>query len=167
MPKDYKEELSHILKSSKGEKRELISLLQKVQEKIGYVSLEAMAELAHFLKIPPSTVYGVATFYNQFRFTPIGRHPVKVCLGTACHTWGGKLVLEAMERELETKVGGITLDGEFSLDRVACIGCCVIAPVIVIDKDVYPKMTPLKVEEVLGGFKQTASSANPPSDENG
>ncbi len=167
MTEDYKEGLSHILKSYKGERWELISLLQKVQERFGYVSLEAMSGLAHFLKIPQSTVYGVATFFNQFRFTPLGRHPIKVCLGTACHTWGGKLVMEAMERELEIKVGGVTLDGDFSLDRVACIGCCVMAPVIVIGKDVYPKMTPLKVEEVLGGFKQKASSANPPNDEKG
>ena len=108
-----------------------------------------MLEIARFLQIPESAIYGVASFYNQFRFTPLGRNPVKVCMGTACHMAGGRLVLEAMERELDIKVGGVTPDGEFSLERVACIGCCVMAPVAVISDNVHGKMTPLKVEEAL------------------
>jgi len=160
MTRDYKEELGNILKSYKGERRELVSTLQEVQQRFGYLPREAMVELAHFLKMPEGAVYGVATFYNQFRFTPIGRHPIKACLGTACHIKGGKLVLEALERELEIKVGDTTPDGEFSLDRVACIGCCVMAPVTVISEDIYPKMTPFKVEEVLIEFKEKASQGN-------
>lgn len=128
-------------------------LLQEVQARFGYLPREAMQEIARFLQIPGSAVYGVATFYNQFRFTPLGKHPIKVCMGTACHMQGGRLVSEALERELDIQVGGITEDGEFSLDRVACIGCCMMAPVMVVGEAVYPKMTPLKVEEALTQFK--------------
>jgi len=146
---ELKPELADILTADKKDRRYLISLLQRVQYKLGYLSNEAMLAIADFLEIPESTVYGVATFYNQYRFTPLGKHPVKVCVGTACHLAGGKLVLEAMARELDIEVGGITTDHEFSLDRVACVGCCALAPVVVVGDSVYPRMTPPKVEEVL------------------
>jgi NADH-quinone oxidoreductase subunit E len=150
---ELKPELADILPADKKDRRYLIALLQEVQYKLGYISSEAMLAIAEFLDIPGSTVYGIATFYNQFRFTPLGKHPVKVCMGTACHLVGGKLVLEAMARELDIEVGGITPDHEFSLDRVACIGCCALAPVVVVGDSVYPKMTPPKVEEVLVTIK--------------
>jgi NADH-quinone oxidoreductase subunit E len=152
------EQLRQILSHYRGKRSELIPLLQEVEGEFGYLSKEAMLEIASFLQIPKSAVYGVATFYNQFRFTPPGRHPIKLCMGTACHVKGGKLILEAMERELEIKVGDTTPDGEFSLDRVACIGCCAMAPVMVIKEDIYPKMTNLKVEEILIGVKGKAQS---------
>jgi len=120
-----------------------------------------MLEVANFLQMPAATVYGVATFYNRFRFTPLGRHPIKVCLGTACHMAGGPLVLEALERELDIKVGDITTDGEFSLDRVACVGCCVLAPVVVIGEDIYARLSSFKVEEVLAGVKTTGQQKAP------
>lgn len=150
---ELKDELADILVPDRKDRRRLIYLLQEVQKKLGYLSPEAMLEVAGFLEIPESTVYSVATFYNHFRFTPLGRYPVKVCMGTACHMSGGKLVLEAMARELEVEVGSITPDHEFSLDRVACIGCCALAPVVTIDDTVYPRMTPPKVEEVLVSIK--------------
>ena len=106
-------------------------------------------KVAEFLDMPSSTVWGVVTFYNQFRFTPPGKRQVKVCMGTACHLAGGQLVLEAMARELKIEIGGTTEDREFSLERVACIGCCALAPVVTIWKEVYPRMTPPRVEEVL------------------
>lgn len=142
-------QLAEILSPDKKNRRHLISILQEVQGALGYISKEAMQAIAEFLEIPGSTVYGIATFYNQFRLTPLGRHPVKVCMGTACHLAGGMLVLEAMARELDIEVGGITPDHEFSLDRVACVGCCALAPVVVIGDSVYSRMTPPKVEEVL------------------
>jgi NADH-quinone oxidoreductase subunit E len=150
---ELKQELVDILTPGKKDRRHLISLLQQVQRKFGYISKEAMLAIADFLEIPGSTVYGIATFYNLFRFTPLGKHPVKVCMGTACHLAGGKLVLEAMARELDIEVGGITTDHEFSLDRVACVGCCALAPVVVVGDAVYPRMTPPKVEEVLVTIK--------------
>ena len=157
---ELKPELADILNSSKKDRRHLISLLQQVQHKLGYISKEAMLTIADFLEIPESAVYGIATFYNQFRFTPLGKHPVKVCMGTACHLAGGRLVLEAMARELDIQVGGITPDREFSLDRVACVGCCALAPVVVVSDSVYPRMTPPKVEEVLVTVKPV--SQEPP-----
>ena len=157
--------LQQIFTRYRGQRGELITLLQEVEEKFGYLPREAMLEIASFLQIPRSAIYGVATFYNQFRFTPPGRHPIKICMGTACHVKGGKLILEALERELEIKVGDTTPDREFSLDRVACIGCCVMAPVVVIGEDIHPKMTNLKIEEVLVSFKEKARSGEPLSPE--
>ena len=143
------QQLAEILTPDKKERRRLIYLLQEVQWKLGYIPKEAMLRIANFLGIPGSAVYSIATFYNQFRFTPLGKYPVNVCMGTACHLAGGKLVLEAMARELDIEVGGITENQEFSLDRVACIGCCALAPVVTIGDTVYPRMTPPKVEEIL------------------
>ncbi len=129
--------------------RHLIDILQAVQSREGYLSNEAMLEAARFLNISSAEVWGVATFYNQFRFTPPGRQSVRVCMGTACHLAGGQLVLDAVARELKIEVGGTTEDREFDLDRVACIGCCALAPVVTIGQEIYPTMTPPKVEEVL------------------
>lgn len=158
------DQLRQILARYRGERSEVIPLLQEAEEEFGYLPREAMLEIASFLQIPSSAIYGIATFYNQFRFTPIGKHPIKMCLGTACHMRGGELVLAALERELEIKVGDLTPNGEFSLDRVACIGCCVMAPVMVIGEDIYPKMTSLKVEEALVRFKEKPRSGEiPPS----
>jgi NADH-quinone oxidoreductase subunit E len=148
-----KGQLAEIIASYKKDRSKLVPLLQEVQEKFGYLSSEAMLEIARFLQIPKSAVYSVATFYNQFRFTPLGKHHIKVCIGTACHMQGGRVVSEALERELDIEVGGITEDGEFSLDRVACVGCCVLAPVVVIGETIYPRMTALKVEEILIQYK--------------
>lgn len=145
-----------MLTSSRRHPRHLIDILQDIQSQEGYLSHEAMLEVAKLLDLSSATVWGVATFYNQFRFTPPGKRPVRVCLGTACHLSGGQLVLDAVARELKIEVGGTTGDREFDLDRVACIGCCALAPVVTIGKDVYPKMTPPKVEEVI-------VKLNPPS----
>ncbi len=146
---EIKKRLRGLLTEDKKDRSRLISLLQEVQQEFGYLPQEAMLEIAQFLGLPPSNVYGVATFFNQFRLTPVGKHPIRVCLGTACHLAGGKLVLEAVERELGIKVGTVTEDGRFGLERVACIGCCALAPVMTINDNVYPKLTPVKVEEVL------------------
>jgi NADH-quinone oxidoreductase subunit E len=156
-----KEQLHEILARYKGEGVELIHILEEVQERLGYLPKEALLEIADFVRTPAAAIYGVATFYNRFRFTPIGRHPIRVCMGTACHLQGGALVMEALERELEIKVGGVTPDEEFSLDRIACVGCCVLAPVIVINREVSPKMTPFKVEEVLAGLKEPKEAVEP------
>ena len=156
-----KEQIREILARYKGERVELIHILEEVQERLGYLPKEALLEIADFVHTPASTIYGVATFYNRFRFTPIGRHAIRVCMGTACHVAGGSLVMEALERELEIKVGGVTPDEEFSLDRIACVGCCVLAPVIVIGREVSPKMTPFKVEEVLAGLKEPQEAVEP------
>ena len=153
-----KEQLSETLSSYSREKRNLIPLLQEVQTKLGYLPKEVMQEIAASLGIPKVEVYGVATFYNQFRFVPLGKHHTRVCMGTACHLAGGKLILEALERELDIKVGETTKDANFSLERVACIGCCMLAPVMVTGDKIYPRMTPFKVEEALIPYKQEAQT---------
>ena len=153
-------EIDNILVESRRHSSHLIDILQDIQSLEGYLSNEAMLKVAGFLDMSSATVWGVATFYNQFRFTPPGKRPVRVCLGTACHLAGGQLVLEAVARELKIEVGGTTEDREFDLDRVACIGCCALAPVVTIGADVYPKMTPPKVEEVM-------VELNPPSAQRG
>jgi NADH-quinone oxidoreductase subunit E len=156
-----KAQLREILARYKGDRVELIHILEEVQERLGYLPKETLLDIADFVHTPASAIFGVATFYNRFRFTPIGRHPIRVCMGTACHLQGGALVMEALERELEIKVGGVTPDEEFSLDRIACVGCCVLAPVIVIGREVSPKMTPFKVEEVLAGLKEPEKAVEP------
>jgi NADH-quinone oxidoreductase subunit E len=150
--------LTEILSSHKKEKKNLIPLLQAVQASLGYLPKEAMKRIAGFLEMPEVEVWGVATFYNQFRFVPLGKYHTVVCMGTACHLAGGRLILDALERELDIKVGETTEDKNFSLERVACIGCCMLAPVIVMGDKIHPKMTPFKVEETLVPYKQEQQS---------
>ena len=127
----------------------LIPILQFIQEKLAYLPAEAIHIVADHLNISPSEVYGVATFYNQFRFNPPGRNPIRVCLGTACHVKGGGIILENFERKLEIKEGETTNDREFSIERVACVGCCALAPVTLVGETVHGHMQPSKVEGLV------------------
>ena len=131
------------------ERGNLIPILQMVQEKMAYLPPDTIEIVAHHLQIPVSDVYGVATFYNQFRFHPPGKNPVKVCLGTACHVRGGDIILENFERKLEIKEGQTTPDREFSVERVACVGCCALAPVTIVGDIVHGHMAPSKVEGLV------------------
>ncbi len=148
--------ITEILGHCKKEKKNLIPILQEVQTRLGYLPRKALQEVADSLEMAAVEVWGVATFYNQFRFVPLGKYHTTVCMGTACHLAGGRLILEALERELNVKVGETGEDGKFSLERVACIGCCMLAPVTVINDKIHPKMTPFKVEEALIPYKQEA-----------
>jgi NADH-quinone oxidoreductase subunit E len=127
----------------------LIPVLQMVQENLAYLPPEAIQLVAEHLEINDCEVYGVATFYNQFRFHPPGKYPVKVCLGTACHVKAGDIILENFERKLEIFDGETTDDREFSIERVACVGCCALAPVAIIGETVHGHMAPSKVEGLL------------------
>jgi len=147
-----KGKIDEVLDSYKGERKDLIPILQQMQASFGYLPRVAMIEIAKFLCIPGSSVFSVATFYNQFRFNPPGKHPIKVCLGTACHVKGGERILESWERELGIKVGETSKDLEFSLERVACVGCCAMAPVSVVDQAVQGKVTPTRVKGILLSF---------------
>ncbi len=150
--------LSFIFELYGHERNGLIPILLEIQKEFGYLPKEALKKVATFLNMRPIEVWGVATFYNQFRLAPLGKNHIKVCMGTACHLAGGRLVLEALERELHLKVGETSEDGQFSLERVACIGCCMLAPVIVIKDKIYPKMSPFKVEESLLPYRQESES---------
>ena len=144
-----REQLSRILEPYRGQKGSLIPILQKVQEELGYLPEEAVAEIAYFLGASKNEVYGVASFYAQFRFERQGEHMVKVCEGTACHVRGGQRVLEAVELELGIHPGETTEDSKFSLERVACVGCCALAPVMVVDNTINAKVTTAKARKIL------------------
>jgi len=144
--------LSDTLDGYSRERKNLIPVLQKVQEKLGYLSGEAIAEIARFLRLSENDIYGVASFYAQFRFQRPGEHTLKICMGTACHVRGGPRIMEAVERELDVKSGQTTVDYKFSLERVACFGSCALAPVMVVDKTVYGRMTTAKAREVINKY---------------
>ena len=149
-----------VLASRSRERGKLIPILQDIQAKFGYLPREAMLEAASFLDTPESEVYSVATFYNQFRFVPPGKHQIKVCLGTACHIKGGKIILDSWQRELDIEEGETTPDREFSLERVACVGCCAMAPVSVVDDQVEGTISPTRIKGVLLSFEQEKQKAN-------
>jgi NADH-quinone oxidoreductase subunit E len=144
------ERLNEILSSYEGREDELIRILQQVQQVFGYLPEPAMEKVAKFLKLPESTVFGVGTFYAQFKLVPSGRNIIKVCRGTACHVRGAAGILGEVERQLGIKSGESTPDLEYSLEAIACFGSCALAPVMVIGHNVYGRMTPARVKEVLG-----------------
>jgi NADH-quinone oxidoreductase subunit E len=141
-----------ILNAFERERANLIPILQKVQGKLGYLPREAMLEIAAYLDIAAIDVYGVVTFYNQFRLNPPGKHLIRVCLGTACHMKGGYITLEAWQRRLNIKSRQTTPDREFDLDTVACVGCCTMAPVTVVDNKPEGKVEPTRVDGILLAF---------------
>jgi NADH-quinone oxidoreductase subunit E len=134
----------------------LIPILQDVQQSDGYLSREAIVEIARHLGLPASKVYGVATFYNQFRFEPKGQHHVQVCRGTACHVKGSAGVLTAIQRALEIEPGQTTRDGLFSLEVVACVGACGLAPVIVVNGEIHARVTPDAVKKLVASYMRKA-----------
>ena len=138
-------------------KREyLIPLLQAVQASEGYLSRDAIVKIAEHLKLPASKVYGVATFYNQFRFQAQGRFHVQVCRGTACHVKGSASLLNAMKRALKVEPGATTRDGLFSLEVVACIGACGLAPVITVAGEFHANVAPERVTGILNSYRRKA-----------
>ena len=149
------EGVREILSRHPGDGRDsLIPLLQEIQEQQGFLSREAVVEVAKYLQLPTSKIYGVATFYNQFRFSPQGRYHIQVCRGTACHVKGSAAVLDALKRELKIESGETTRDGQFSLEVVACIGACGLAPVINIDGNFHANLTSQDVPKVLETYRK-------------
>ena len=147
--KDYQD----IFSGFKGEEGDLIPLLQKSQEKYGYISEEAITYLSRFLKISENQIFGVTSFYSQFRFDPPGRNSIKVCLGTACHVRGGQILSEALQRELDVLPGQTTKDRKFNLERVACLGCCALAPVVQVNSDIHSRMTVIRLKTILDKYE--------------
>lgn len=148
-----RQETRQVLNGFGRKRRNLIPILQKVQGTLGYLPREAMTEIAEYLKIPAIDVYGVVTFYNQFRLNPPGRHSIRVCLGTACHMKGGYITLDAWKRRLNINPGETTADREFDLDTVACVGCCHMAPITVVDNRPEAKVEPTRVDGILLAFE--------------
>ena len=139
----------------------LIPILQDIQAAVGYISPQALRALERETGISANESYGVATFYTQFRFTAPGKHRIQVCNGTACHVRAAARITEELCRYLGVAVGGTTPDGEISLERVACLGCCALSPVLTVDGKVYAGVTPKKMQRILKeyGFERKAGKS--------
>jgi len=146
--------LRKILSIFEGKRGALIPILQRVQEEFGYLPEEALKEIATFLKLPRGQVFSVATFYSHFYLTRRGDHLVRVCQGTACHVRGASDILETAQYRLGIKTGQTTKDYKYSLERVACVGSCAMAPVVMIDDEIHPKMTAFKMNRLLAEDKE-------------
>ncbi len=142
--------IAAVLDDAQGQRGILIAVLQRVQEKIGYLPEDAMKMISDRLTLSLSQVYGVASFYKHFHFKPRGKNIVKVCMGTACHVRGGKAVLTEMENKLGIKEGETAADLSVTLETVGCVGCCALAPVVTInDRDLFGELTPRMVDEII------------------
>ena len=151
-------QIEEILTAHKdSEKDSLIPILQEIQESEGFLSREAVIRVGKHLDIPTSRIFGVATFYNQFRFEPTGKYHIQICRGTACHVLGSLTVLDVLEKQLKIKAGKTTRDGLFSIEVVACIGACGLAPVICINGEFHAKVTPEKIQQIVETLKNQNS----------
>ncbi|MBN2322805.1 MAG: NADH-quinone oxidoreductase subunit NuoE [Spirochaetes bacterium] len=146
--------LDDIIRGCPHSRDYLISILQAVQDRYGYLSRESIYRISDYLDLPESKIYGVATFYNQFRLKPPGKFQIHVCRGTACHVKGSAGILDTIGRELGIEVGGTSKDGLFSLDTVACLGACSIAPVITINGKFYGRLDNKKVQSLVKKLKR-------------
>ena len=153
MPKPSLERLSELIADYEGQKWSLIPLLQKIQEEFGYIPPESMRIIAEAVDLFPAQVQGVISFYEQLYTHPRGKKIVRVCRGTACHVRGGKTILKLVKQHLGVEEGETTPDFEYTLETVACIGVCALAPNIVIGTDTYGHMNPKKVEQLFGDRK--------------
>jgi len=148
-----KEKFEKIFSRHERRRDALIPVLQELQGEFGYLPPEAMEASAKYCRLSPVEVYGVATFYAQFKFTPLGKHIALVCQGTACHVMGGARVLLETQSQLGVRPGETTADGAFTLETVACIGACALAPAMVVDKNTYGRVKPEKIAEILNAAR--------------
>ena len=148
------EKLTEILGRYEADQSTIIAVLQDIQEEFGYLPKEAIQTVSKEMNTPLSRVISLATFFNAFSLEPKGKHPINVCTGTACHVRGSTLILEKLERELKIKTGATTEDGNFSLDAVRCVGCCGLAPVIMVGDEFHGKLSQTKVPGVLKKYSK-------------
>jgi NADH:ubiquinone oxidoreductase subunit E/CheY-like chemotaxis protein len=163
LPEDYlrlTEVMRQIRQRFGGRQQEVITILQMVQNELGYIPTEALAQVAEFTGMSAAAVYGIATFYERFRLSPVGRHVVRVCRGTACHVKGADKILHEIENRYKLSPGQTSKDRLFTLETVACFGSCAIGPVVVIDDEVRSDMDPGRVGKVLEDLAQSESKAN-------
>jgi NADH:ubiquinone oxidoreductase subunit E len=146
-----------ILASYRGDRGELVPILQEVQDNLGYLPEKAMLDIAKFIGVPESHVYSVASFYAQFRLLPLGKKRVTICRGTACHIRGAPQILRKIEGIIGIKEGETSDDLEYTLESVACIGCCALAPCVKINTDVHGEMTTEKIKDILPASKEGES----------
>jgi len=147
------DELNKIIEKLKGEPGGLIPLLEEAQSLLGYLPITVQKQISHKTNIPLSRIYGIITFYSFFTMTPRGKHTVQVCLGTACYVRGGKKNANIIEKEFGVKPGETTADKMFTYETVRCLGACGLSPVIVVDGEVYGRVKPSKIKEILEQYK--------------
>ena len=146
---EQEKQLMEIIAAHKNMKGALMPVLQQAQEVYGYLRIEVQKIIAEGLDVPLSEIYGVTTFYSQFSLNPKGKYEIRICLGTACYVKGSGNIMQKMEEELGIQDGGITADGKFSLDSVRCIGACGLAPAMVVNGEVYGRMTTDKIHDII------------------
>lgn len=146
--------IESIIRRHGAQKSALIAMLQDVQQEYTYLPEDVLRHLSRTLQVPLSRIYSLATFYRAFSLKPKGRHPISVCLGTACHVKGAVKILEKFERELGISTGQTTPDLNFGLEQVRCLGCCGLAPVVTVGQDVYGKMTVTKVDQIIKRYRK-------------
>ncbi|MGI6586037.1 MAG: NADH-quinone oxidoreductase subunit NuoE [Lutisporaceae bacterium] len=147
--KEKMEKLELFMQEHKNQPGVLIPILHEAQELLGYIPEEVQKRISEVLNIPPAEIYGVATFYSRFTLNPRGQYTINVCLGTACYVKDAKGIIERLEKELNVKSGGTTEDGKFTLEATRCLGCCGLAPVMMINDDVYGKLVPDDIPDIL------------------
>jgi NADP-reducing hydrogenase subunit HndA len=145
--------LQEIIEKHKGQKGALIPVLHEAQDVYGYLPMSVQKTISEGLGVPLSEVYGVVTFYTQFSLKPKGRFKISACMGTACYVKGSNLILDKLQEKLGIHVGDCSEDGKYSLDACRCIGACGLAPVIMINDDVYGRLTPDDIEKILEKYK--------------
>jgi NADH:ubiquinone oxidoreductase subunit E len=146
--------LDRIIAEHEGKPGELIQVLQKAQDLFGYLPVEVQERVASGLDVPVAEVYGVVTFYSYFTMEPRGKHVIRVCMGTACYVRGGSEVLDEAKREFGMTETGMTPDGQFSVETVRCVGACSLAPVVMIDEDIYRQVKPREVKGLLDRYRR-------------
>ncbi len=151
--KEDVDKINEICDSFDNEPLELINILHKTQEHFGYLPAEIQEATASKLNIPVAQVYGVVTFYSFFTMTPRGRHPISICMGTACYVRGAEKVLDEFKKELAIQVGQTTADGKFSLSSLRCVGACGLAPVVLIGEKTYGRVAPDDVQDILKEYQ--------------
>jgi NADH:ubiquinone oxidoreductase subunit E len=151
--KEEWEKIGEVIARYKGRYGALIPVLKETQDICGYLPRKVQHRIAEGLHLPSSQVYGVVSFYAFFTTVPRGKHVIRVCLGTACYVKGSKQILEKLEKELDLKVGGITKDRKFSLEAVRCLGCCSLAPAMVIDEDTHALVAPSEAIRIVSLYE--------------
>ncbi len=149
---DYLEVVDEVASGYAGVRGGLIPVLQEVQSRIGYLPPEVMERIAERTGVPSSRVFGVVSFYSQFRLAPVGKYVIKICHGTACHVQGAPAITEAVLSELGVADGETTADGRFTVESVACLGCCSLAPVIMVEQETFGRLTPDQARDIVRNY---------------
>ncbi len=154
------ETINHIVAKHNAQQNALIAMLQDIQEEYTYLPKDALSYLSSTLRVPLSRTYSLATFYRAFSLKPKGKHPIAVCMGTACHVKAAVKILEKFERRLDIKTGNTTPDLNFGLEEVRCLGCCGLAPVVTVGEDLYGKVTLSKVDRIIKQYETQEGKHN-------